>query len=491
MTGGEGGALALDPDPDDGWYKGKPILRRWELNASATRYDVITSAPSDEQLQKYWWAWAFVALVVGITSLIVFLGIATNKKAMQNPFNLYLLFLAIPDFVFSLSCGITCLLNATNGEYWAAWMCNFQQWYCVFGIGSNAWLNACVTRELYTMLKFSDKRRRYKSPSRRFVSQQALAVYLYMAFLGTWGIMEAPHWPFHSGASGGLACLPIEVDQQSSLFFWLAFFPLFAGIPSIYIVFVTYQVWRRKLLPPTGKRRLLTVYFGRLVVVFYVMWLPTLVILFAFSSFVPPWVHFVGGLWSHLQGAVSAGVSVLKPDIYAAVMAFLTCRSCRDCKPAGGSDEEEETLCRSCFNCCCFHRDHKQQVAITPKNETLELTSTDKNHSNTNPAMPGDSAQENSSGDVERTQQNKTRTNGASQRWPGERYGSSSVFLSNEIWPSSSLRSMRNSLQSAAASLASSQFLRSSSMALEDLAEGDVEQHQGTADPKTTEEETA
>lgn len=311
-------------DPD--WYRGKPILRVWQLDEDSTRYDVISAAPSDEDLMRYWWVWAVVALVVGTASLIVFLGIATSPKARKNPFNMYLLYLAIPDFVFSLCCGTTCLLNALNGEYWAAWMCTFQQWYCVFGIGSNAWLNGCITYELYKMLKFSNIRKRYRSPSRLFVTKQALGVYLFMGFLGTWGAIDRPNWPFHSGATSGLACLPIEMDRASSLFFWLAFFPLFAGIPSVYITYVSYMVYSRSLLPPTGKRRLLTVYFGRLILVFYVMWLPTLLILFALASFVPPWVQFVGGLWSHLQGLVSAVVSLMKPDIYKAIMNFLTCQ---------------------------------------------------------------------------------------------------------------------------------------------------------------------
>ena len=301
-------------------------MRVWELNENSTRYDAIVAAPSDEALMHYWWTWAVVATMVGIASLILFLGIAFSPKARKNPFNLYLLYLSIPDFIFSLSCGITCLLNAINGEYWAAWMCNFQQWYCVFGIGSNAWLNACVVRELYKMLWFGYNRRRYTSPSLHFVSQQALVVFLFMGFLGTWGVIEAPHWPYHAGAPSGLACLPIEVDHASSLFFWLVFFPLFTGIPSVYIIYVTYRIWRYKLIPPTGKRRLLTVYFGRLIFVFYIMWLPTMILLFVIPSYGPTWVHFLGGLWSHLQGAVSMAVSLMKPDIASAVKHLLLCQ---------------------------------------------------------------------------------------------------------------------------------------------------------------------
>lgn len=318
-------------------------MREWQLNENSTRYDAITAGPSDDDLMKYWWAWAVVALVVGTASLILFLAIALSPTARKNPFNVYLLYLSIPDFVFSLSCGITCLLNAINGEYWAAWMCTFQQWYCVFGIGSNAWLNACVVRELYTMLRFSNQRRRYKSPTRVHVMQQALLVFLFIGFLGTWGAIEAPHWPYHAGAASGLACLPIEVDHASTLFFWLVFFPLFAGIPSFYIIFVTFQVWYYKLLPPTGKRRLLAVYFGRLILVFYVMWVPTLVLIFAVPAYLPSWAAFLSGLWSHLQGAVSMAVSLMKPDILKSVKQLLMCQCGKESSKSSRPARPEQT----------------------------------------------------------------------------------------------------------------------------------------------------
>jgi hypothetical protein len=307
--------------------KGQPPLRIWELNENSTRYDNLVAAPSDEDLIQYWLAWAGVASFVGIFTLIVFLGVLSSRKALRNPFNVYLLYLMVPDIMFSLLCGITCTLNAVNGEYWSSWMCNFQQWYCVFGIGANAWLNAVITQQLHTMLRFSHQRRRYKSPTRIQVSKQALAVYFYCAFLGTWGLIDNENFPYHTGLTVGLACLPIERDTQSTIFFWLCFFPLFVGIPVVYVVYVCYDVMVvRKLLPPKGKRRVLSVYFFRLIMVFLIMWLPTFIVLFVAAPWLPTWAHFAGGTWSHLQGAVSAVVSLFKPDIWNAVQRFLTCQ---------------------------------------------------------------------------------------------------------------------------------------------------------------------
>jgi hypothetical protein len=155
----------------------------------------------------------------------------------------------------------------------------------------------------------------------------SFVVYLYTGFLGTWGLTDNEKFPYYAGPASGLACLPREIDTRTSVFFWLCFFPLFAGIPTVYVVYVSYNVFQRKLLPPSGKRRLLAVYFFRLIFAFLIMWIPTLIILFIVVSGVPTSVLFAGGTWSHLQGAVSAGLSLMKPDIKDAVKNFVLCRS--------------------------------------------------------------------------------------------------------------------------------------------------------------------
>jgi hypothetical protein len=308
--------------------KGRPQLRIWELNENSTRYEKMMAAPSDEDLTKYWTAWSATLFFVGIFAVVVFLGIVSSRRTRDNPFNLYLLYLLVPDIVFSLSCAVTCLLNAVNGEYWSTWMCNFQQWYCVFGIGGSMWLNAVIAYQIHTMLRLSHNRRRYRPPTRKQVTMHSLVVYLYTGFLGTWGLTDNEKFPYYAGSASGFACLPREIDTRTSIFFWLCFFPLFAGIPIVYVAYVSYNVFMRKLLPPSGKRRLLAIYFFRLISAFWIMWIPTLVILFVVTTGVPTSVLFAGGTWSHLQGAVSAGLSLMKPDIKDAVKNFVLCRSC-------------------------------------------------------------------------------------------------------------------------------------------------------------------
>merc|ERR1711976_1090557 len=99
---------------------------------------------------------------MGLFSFFVCMSITVDEKVRSKPFNLYLIYLMIPDFTFSLLCAITCLLNALNGGFYSHAMCNFQQLYVVFGIGSNAWLNSIIAHQLHKILRQSNTRRRYK-----------------------------------------------------------------------------------------------------------------------------------------------------------------------------------------------------------------------------------------------------------------------------------------------------------------------------------------
>lgn len=167
--------------------KAVPALRVAILNEDSSRYDHIAAAPPDEELVKYWYSWTVLAFVNGLFSFIVFLlSIVINKKLREKPFNLYLIYLMIPDFVFSLLCAMTCLLNTINGAYGSHSMCNFQQFYTVFGFSANAWLNFIIAYQLHTILRNSKTGRRYKLPTRRRVIIQAIAVYLWCSFLGSW-----------------------------------------------------------------------------------------------------------------------------------------------------------------------------------------------------------------------------------------------------------------------------------------------------------------
>ena len=271
-----------------------------------------------------WISWSVLAGAVALFVGFVLFAVLSSPKARNRSFNLYLVFLTFPDLLFSTACAVTCALNAAVGYYYSGWMCDFQAFCCSFAFTANAWLNAVTVRQVHVMLRHSHRRQRYKPPTKKLVVVHSLAVYAYSAVLASLSLF---HTSVHRHSPvNGLACLPIDFSTQSTLFFWLVYFLLWIGLPIVYVIYVWIDVWRRKLLPKSGRTRSVAIFFARITFVFLLMWLPTVIAIYIIGAS-SAWFSFLGGAWSHLQPAVSIGVSLLKGDIREAFLDFVKCRS--------------------------------------------------------------------------------------------------------------------------------------------------------------------
>uniref|UniRef100_A0A7S4MG28 G-protein coupled receptors family 1 profile domain-containing protein n=1 Tax=Odontella aurita TaxID=265563 RepID=A0A7S4MG28_9STRA len=299
---------------------------------NATRYDWAHAAPSDALMRSTWITWAVIASLVATACLTLIAGLLLSRRARRKPFNLYLAFLTVPDALFSGMCAMTCSMSAAAGRYYSSAMCEWQSWYVMFGFTANMWMNLVVARHLHDMLRTLQAGRRYDPPTCCRVCVEATVVYTYASVLSSLTLLpEKMPWspPIREDAIGGVACVPVEYSLVSTLFFWLIFVPLMIGIPIVYIGWVCHDVHKYGMLPSSGRSRFLALYFLRLVFVFVGMWLPVVILIFgvAMKNY---WLSFVGGTWSHLQGFVSVGVSLTKPDVKRAVLSFVTCRSCSE-----------------------------------------------------------------------------------------------------------------------------------------------------------------
>jgi hypothetical protein len=113
----------------------RSLLLDSELNSTHTRYDNIVAGGSMKERHRQWIIYSSTALVVAAFVLVVLTSIVVKRSVRRQPFNLFLIFLMIPDFVFSFLCGVNCAINATNGGYKSEAWCKFQSFYCVWGIG--------------------------------------------------------------------------------------------------------------------------------------------------------------------------------------------------------------------------------------------------------------------------------------------------------------------------------------------------------------------
>lgn len=285
-----------------------------DIDSNSTRWDVASASPSDEVMHQQFAILATINAVVALSCALLIISILRVRKVHQRAFNIYLLAITFPDFVTSFSCFITCAMSSAAYTYYSEVMCRWQTWYLVWGFTSNCWMNAVVSHQLYTMLRISHRRGRYNPPTRKRVALHAACVYLNAGIIACIATWQVPFLPFKSGSYQGLACFPKDYDNASTLFFWLVFVPTFLLIPFGYFLWCCVEILRKGMLPPVGLRRDLALYFFRLFLVFFFMWLPFIIFAFVTRN-ENSWVGWFGAAWSHLQGLVSVLFGLTKADI--------------------------------------------------------------------------------------------------------------------------------------------------------------------------------
>ena len=339
----------IDSSDDDypynvaGSHLGKPPLRQWDLNENSTQWDISHAAPSDAFLERTWTVWSVLFFVFSLFNLLVLWSIVREPLVRSRVFNQYLIYLMIPDVLYTGLCAIWCAILKSQGGFMHPAFCAVQSFYLIGAVAANSWLNAIIVWEIHRLLNAAHKQRPYVPTTSRAAARRSIAIYIFsllVASLGLWKpwTVDTPLEnviPHRINNSRGFVCVPMPYDKKSTLFFFLAFFPLFNGIPLLYSVGVALDVCLRRKLPTQGPKRELALYFFRILVVFLVMWLPPVVVLYILQT-QNPWLTVLASAWGHSQGAVSAAASLLKPDIYQAfselcanIIRFGYCRSRR------------------------------------------------------------------------------------------------------------------------------------------------------------------
>lgn len=311
----------------------KIAVREWELNENSTTYDRLVAAPSDETMATQWILFVTILTLSLLLMIFVFISTLRDKSTRRNSFNTYILFLLGPDILFNMCCILSCGLNVQVGRYISVDGCVFQSLYIMFAVTSSAWINAIAAYQLHRMLKCSRKALRYHPPTRRQVTTHCLSVYVFSIFMATWSNWgQESWWPIRNNVYSGVFCLPMPFDTKSTLFFYLLYAPLVFFLPFFYICYVVADMIYNKLLPHRNQRKTLMV-FLRLLLVYFVMWVPALGLVFVGGNWLSTWWVFFGAVWAHLQGAVSAAICLFKPDIQRACQKSLRtvlfcCRCC-------------------------------------------------------------------------------------------------------------------------------------------------------------------
>jgi len=258
---------------------------------------------------------------IGFLACSILIGaILCSSMARKQGYNLYVVFIAIPDAVFNAFHFIRSLTFIAGIPIFSvkARAIVYGIVIMLYGV-SNTWINALLVHNIQYLVKSANSARRVSPPAPYSVFLQAVTVYAFSIILGVllglviiWHNMRTGPSFFHSKESFDTVVTPI---------FLLLFF-----LPSAYVFVVTSRLLWGKLLPRSGRTRVLALYLLRLVGVYFVTWILAFMtnVYYLYSGSVI--FYTISYCLNHLGGTLSVFVALTKPDVEVAIMGLLLCR---------------------------------------------------------------------------------------------------------------------------------------------------------------------
>ena len=186
---------------------------------------------------------------------------------------------------------------------------------------ANMCMNVVVASEMYFLLRDSHGRKRRDPPSERRVAIQAMAVFIWSVVVFSMRF-----------------CIQTQLSEKiTANFFTCFFFMISAGIPILVLGFICFLIWHREYMPSIGGRmRELSLFYGRIVFIFLLIWLPGILLVSvggdpsgpsylqdSKEQSVSRACFCIGLLLCSLQPTISTSLAMRKPDVKAAIYDLL------------------------------------------------------------------------------------------------------------------------------------------------------------------------
>mmetsp|Transcript_4560 Transcript_4560/g.10806 ORF Transcript_4560/g.10806 Transcript_4560/m.10806 type:complete len:380 (-) Transcript_4560:258-1397(-) len=247
-------------------------------------------------------------------------AILSNKTTRKSPFNVYVLFLMLPDALFALINGGHYASRALETSLTPPYEVSSFGFFFYFAC--NFYTNGVVTFEVHKLITQSNKRQRTPPPDLRRVYTQVATAYFLTTILALWAALPVSwslsHISNREEGEGTMGSPP------GGTFSYLAgvilAYTLIVIPPSSYVAFVSIRVWRKKLLPRKGRTRALSLFFLRVIVVFVLFYFPgTMLSVVQYRADNSPstvfWVRIARGLLNTGQAFTTLYLVSAKDDI--------------------------------------------------------------------------------------------------------------------------------------------------------------------------------
>eukprot|EP00797_Seminavis_robusta_P021717 Sro33_g021750.1 n/a (374) ;mRNA; r:157288-158409 len=184
------------------------------------------------------------------------------------------------------------------------------------------WLNGVIVYQIHYVLQKSNQFVKVPPPTVQHVCKQVAATYFVAALFFGWAMFLYLR---------GLVVFSLSTVVNV----WIGTRVVMVAPPFFYVSYVGIDVWYRNLLPASGRTRVLSLYFLRVIIVFMLTWIPYFIIYeIAWNVTHSRWMVHCSYYLGSLQGLVSVAVAMSKPDVKRAVLRFLNCQ-CRTPDIAG------------------------------------------------------------------------------------------------------------------------------------------------------------
>lgn len=260
-----------------------------------------------------------ICLVLALSFLVSML---MYKTVRDQAFNMYLILLEVPIIIYCLSqIFVGAAMITDDASINPVGLCSVYVSAAIFEGVTMTWLYALVLAQVYVLLKKSKRRERANPPSGKRVLVQASATFLCGIVFGVWGMFVK----CIGSDKLGFAELGDEPIQQIVFISTYVFSIL---IPFVCISYIMIQVWKRNLLPRSGKTKTLYLYMMRILVLFFMYLIFGILVAVAGIKGVSG-LHglaYVGPYSSLLFAIVNLAFMLRKPDLRDAYRGFWSCK---------------------------------------------------------------------------------------------------------------------------------------------------------------------
>jgi len=290
--------------------------------------------------------------VTSLCALFVFSGIISSKETRKVGFNLYMAFLILPDAVIY---GIIWV----KGPYRLATRDTSRQFLCSAGMGfqmchllCNVMLNSVVGYEIYSVLLKSSKRIKTAPLTRSKVCKQIASIYIFAIFTSASSTVDVPWALSHVQPKSDCHFVYGSPNGFFTETSGAVIFIMINLLPMLYISYIRFKILRKKLIPPNGRTRAISLYFLRIISVYYVFYVPMILLTIPLTKSSNENVRIVMGkiieVLNMFQCLVTLRFALEKDDVYKSIIVHkkrfsnFSTRLFRSCTSDCHSVQEEE-----------------------------------------------------------------------------------------------------------------------------------------------------